>query len=106
MLGAKTFAHVYVLEVDDGGQSLPSSVDSSVDSSPIIPNSEIPGEDGGAYGRGRTDLQSNKPLVRLGDDGGWVYRLREAAERVLEAGGDAEVLGSWSIGALYQTSRM
>jgi len=90
MLGAKTFAHVYILEVDDDDQS-----PSSIDSSPIISDSEMAIEDVGGYGGDGTGLQSNMPLLQLRDDGGWVSRLREAAERVLEAGGDAQVLGCW-----------
>ena len=89
ILGAKTFAHVYILEVDDDDQS-----PSSIDSSPIISDSEM-AEDVGAYGGDGTGLQSNMPLSQLKDDGGWVSRLREAAERVVEAGGNAEVLGRW-----------
>lgn len=89
MLRAKTFAHVYILEVEDDDQS-----SGSADSSPITPDSAVV-EGVTAYSGKGADLQSNKPLARLEDDREWVVRLREAVERVLEAGGDAEVLGCW-----------
>jgi len=87
VLGAKTFAHVYIVEVDDDGQ-----LSGSADSSPIVPDPALAVE---AYGEDTADLQSNKPFVRLEGDGVWALRLREAAGRVVGAGGDAEVLGCW-----------
>jgi len=88
ILGAKTFAHLYIVEVDDTDQSW-----DSANSSPITPVSAVAV---GLEGCGdTTELQSNKPLVRLEGEAVWALRLREAAERVIEAGGDAEVLGSW-----------
>ncbi|KAF9650041.1 PDT-domain-containing protein [Thelephora ganbajun] len=90
MLGAKTFAHVYIVEVDDNDQSPGSANDS-----PTTPDSAVVVEDLEAYGGDVTDLQSNRPLMRLEGDGMWILRLREAAERVVEAGGDAEILGCW-----------
>ena len=85
MLGAKTFAYVYIVEVDDGDQPL-----SSANSSPIIPPVDV-GEFNGDSG----GLQSNRPFGMLEDDGMWELRLRQAVERVVEAGGDAELLGCW-----------
>jgi len=90
MLGAKTFAYVYLVEVEDGDQPL-----SSANSSPIIPDSTMAFGDVGAYDGGGTDMRSNKPFGGLEDDGMWALRLRQAVERVLEAGGDAELLGCW-----------
>jgi len=90
VLGAKTFEHVYIVEVDDDDQS-----PSSVNSSPIIPDSTMVVEGMEAYGWGATELYPNKPFVGLDSDGVWGLRLRQAVGRVLEAGGDAEVLGCW-----------
>ena len=90
MLGVETFAHVYIVEVDDGCQ--PSG---SVNNFPLVKGSAVVIEDGEEYGEGAACLQSNRPLLRLEGDGVWVSRLREAAERVVKAGGDAEVLGCW-----------
>ena len=90
MPGAKTFAHLYILEVDDSDQ--PSG---SASSSPIIPDSAVAVEDLEVRGGDGTDLQSNKPLARFEGDGAWVLRLRKAVERIIEAGGEAEVLGCW-----------
>jgi len=89
ILSAQTFAHLYIVEVDDSDQSW-----DSASSSPIIPASAVVAELEG-YGGDVTELQSNKPLVRLEGEGEWALRLREAAERVVEAGGDAQVLGCW-----------
>ena len=90
ILGVKPFAQVYIVEVDDGDQ-----LSGSANSSPIVPGSAVVIEDVEGYGWGAADMQSNGPLVRLDGHGLWVLRLREAAERVIEAGGDADVLGSW-----------
>lgn len=91
LLGAKTFAHVYIVEVNDTIRP-----PSSANSSPIIPDSTAAMEDLRGCGD-VTDLQSNKPFALSdGDDGPWPLRLREAAGRVTEAGGDGEVLGCWS----------
>jgi len=89
--GAKTFAfaHVYIVEVDDKFQ--PSS---SANGSPIIPDSSTVVED--LKRCGATDLQSNKPFASSEGGGAWALMLREAADRVAKAGGDAEVLGYWS----------
>lgn len=89
MVGVKTFAHVYIVEVDDGDQS-PGSANDCL----IVPDSRVV-EDVGGCGGGTTDLQSNKSLTRSEGDGAWVSRLQEAARRVVEAGGNAEVLGCW-----------
>ena len=89
MLGAKTFTHVYIVEVDDDDQS-----SSSANSSPITPNSPMI-EDMEAYGGGGAGLQSHKPFMGLESEEVWGLRLRQAVGRVLEAGGDAEVLGCW-----------
>lgn len=80
--GATTFAHLYIVEVDDSVQPF-----SSANSYPIVP--------GPAVVEDATDLQSNKPLVSSEDGGAWALRLREAADRVTEVGGHAEVLGCW-----------
>lgn len=88
--GAKTFTHVYIVEVDDDDQS-----PSSVNSSPIIPGSPMFVEDMEAYGWGGAGLQSNGTLMQLESDGMWSLRLRQAVGRILEAGGDAELLGCW-----------
>lgn len=88
--GAKTFAHLYIVEVDDSIQ--PSS---SANGSPVIPDSAVDVEDSDLCGGEATDLQSNKSLVPSEDDGLWALRLREAADRVVEAGGYAELLGCW-----------
>jgi hypothetical protein len=90
VLGAKTFEHVYIVEVDDDDRS-----PSSIDSSPIIPESGMDFEGMEMYGWGGVGLQSNKPFVELESEGVWGLRLRQAVGRVLEAGGDAEVLGCW-----------
>ena len=90
MLRAKTFAYVYIVEVDDGDQPL-----SSANSSPITPVSTMTFGDVGVYDGDRSDLQSNKLFGGSEDDGMWALRLRQAVERVLEAGGDAELLGCW-----------
>jgi len=87
VLGAKTFEHVYIVEVDDDDLS-----PSSINSSPIIPDSPMDLE---MYGGGGAGLQSNKPFMQLDSDEEWGLRLRQAVERVLEAGGDAEVIGCW-----------
>lgn len=87
IIGVKPFTHVYIVEVDNEDQSV-----GSADDSPITPDSAVAIKE---YGRGTTDLQSNGRLVRLEGDGKWVSRLREAAKRVVEAGGDAQVLGCW-----------
>ena len=89
VLGAKTFEHVYIVEVDDDDQS-----PSSINSSPIIPDSAMV-EGIETYGWGAAELHPNKPFLGLENDGVWGLRLRQAVGRVLEAGGDAEVLGCW-----------
>ena len=90
VLGAKTFAHLYIVEVDDGDRPL-----GPPNGHCIIPGSAgVVGDMEGCCGN-PTDLQSNKPLTQLEGGGAWVRRLREAAGRVMEAGGDAEVLGCW-----------
>jgi hypothetical protein len=88
--GAKTFSHVYIVEVDDSIQS-----SSSANSSPIIPDSVVVDDDLERCGGDVTNLQSNRPFVSLESDGGWASRLREAVDRVVEAGGHAEVIGCW-----------
>ena len=85
MLGAKTFAYVYIVEVDDGDQPL-----NSANSSPMIPPVDVGEFDGEMNG-----LQSNKPFGMLEGDEMWAWRLRQAVERVIEAGGDAKILGCW-----------
>ena len=90
MPGAKTFAHLYIVEVcDSDGTSGPAN------GSPIVSDSPAVIEVVRGCCRGTTDLQSNTPLTQLGGDRAWALRLREAVERVEEAGGDAEVLGCW-----------
>lgn len=88
LLGAKTFAHAYIVEVDGGDQF------NSAGSSPIVPDAVVDGEFG-EYSGDAINLQSNKPLGSFGGDREWALRLREAANRVIEAGGYAEVLGCW-----------
>lgn len=90
-LGAKTFSHVYIVEVDDGVQS-----SSSANSSPIIPDSAAAVDGLERCGGNLMDLQSNKPYMPLEGEEEWALRLREAVDRVAEAGGHAEVLGCWS----------
>lgn len=89
--GAKTFAHVYIVEVEDNIQRF-----GSVNGSPIIPISATVVEDLELRGGDTTGLQSNKPLVPTEGGEAWALRLREAADRVTGAGGDVEVLGCWS----------
>ena len=90
VLGAKTFAHLYIVEVDDGDRS-----SGPANCSHIIPDSVGVIVDMGGCCGGATDLQSNKSLTQLECDGAWIVRLREAVGRVVEAGGDAEVIGCW-----------
>lgn len=90
VLGMKPFAHVYIVEVDDSDQP-----PTSANSSPITPDFSVIVEDVEVYWGAGDDLQSNKTLGQLEDDGVWTLRLRRAVERVLDAGGDAEVLGCW-----------
>ena len=90
LLGAKTFEYVYIVEVGDGDQASESTNTSLIVSDSVLVAEAIEGSDGDA-----SDLRSNRPLVRFEADGGWVSRLRAAAERVVGAGGDAEVLGCW-----------
>ena len=90
VLAAKTFSHMYIVEVDGGDQS-----PCSANNSPITPDSTMLAGDLERYGGDAADLQSNRPLMHLDDDGVWALRLQEAADRVKEAGGEAEVLGCW-----------
>lgn len=91
--GAKTFTHVYIVEVDDSVQPSDSASSLSIisDSAAAVGDLERCGGDG-------TDLQSNKTFVtaEVEGNGAWALRLREAADRVANAGGHAEVLGCWS----------
>lgn len=88
LLGAKTFAHVYIVEVDGGDQF------NSAGSSPLVSDASVDGELG-EYGGDAIGLQSNKPFRQFGGDREWALRLREAANRIAEAGGYAVVLGCW-----------
>lgn len=88
LLGAKTFSHLYIVEVD-GDQSY-----NSAGSSPITSDAAADGEFGRCDGDG-IDLQSNKSLLSLEGDEAWTLKLREAVGRVVQAGGCAEVLGCW-----------
>ena len=90
ILGAKTFAHLYIVEVGDSDRTWGAAHGSSV-----VPDSPGVIEDVGGCCAGATNLQSNKQLIRLEGGREWILRLREAAGRVKEAGGDAEVLGCW-----------
>ena len=90
IIGVKPFTHVYIVEVDDDDQS-----SGLANNSPIVPDSAVVIEDMDVRGGDAADLQSNGPLVQLGGHGTCVSRLREAAERVVEAGGEADVLGCW-----------
>jgi len=90
MLGVKTFAHLYIVEVDDGDRT-----SGPANGSHIVPGSAGVIEDVGGCRGDVTDLQPNEPLTQLESGGAWILRLREAARRVTEAGGDAEVLGCW-----------
>jgi hypothetical protein len=78
LLGAKTFTHLYIVEVDGGEQSF-----DSAGSSPIASDIAMGADGLERWVGGATDLEM------------WALRLREAAGRVVEAGGDAEVLGCW-----------
>lgn len=78
VLGAKTFSHLYIVEVDGGEQLF-----DSAGSSPIDSDAAMGVEDSERWDGGATDLEL------------WALRLREAAGRVVEAGGDAEILGCW-----------
>jgi hypothetical protein len=90
LLGAKTFEYVYIVEVDDGDRASESTNVSLIVSDSVLVAEAIEGSDGDA-----SDLRSNRPLMRFEGDGEWVSRLLAAAERVVRAGGDAEVLGCW-----------
>jgi len=90
VLGAKTFAHLYIVEVGDSDRT-----SGPANGSPIVPDSPGVIEVVGGCRGGATDLQSTKPPTQLEGGRAWVLRLREAARRVEEAGGDTEVLGCW-----------
>ena len=82
LLGAKTFAHVYIVEVDDSDRpSRPTTCSSTIPGSTVVEDA--------------TDLQSNKPFVGSDGDVAWASRLREAVNRIAEADGDGEILGCW-----------
>ena len=90
ILGAKTFAHLYIVEVGDTDRT-----SGPANGSPVILDSPGVIEVVGGCCGGATDLQSKKPLTQLEGGRAWVRRLREAAGRVEEAGGNAEVIGCW-----------
>ena len=90
ILGAKTFAHLYIVEVGDSDRTL-----GPANGSPVLPDSLGVIEVVGGCCGGATDLQLNKPFIQPEGGRAWALRLQEAVGRVEEAGGGAEVLGCW-----------